>query len=81
MLFRSLEAVASGVPIRILQIDKVEAEEPTVKDGRYKLRRPVLLVSRNETSPVVDALVAFALSPAGQQIIDTEGYTPLEQKK
>lgn len=77
----ALEAVASGVAIRVLQIDKVEAEEPTVKDGRYKLRRPVLLLSTNETNPVVDALVTFALSPAGQQIVDTEGYTPLEQKK
>jgi phosphate transport system substrate-binding protein len=77
----ALEAVASGVAVRLLQVDKVEPEEPTVKDGRYKLRRPVLLLSKKEPNPTVDALVEFALSPAGQKILDAEGYTPLEQKK
>jgi phosphate transport system substrate-binding protein len=77
----ALEAVSSGVAVRLLQVDKVEPEEPTVKDGRYKLRRPVLLLARNDPNPTVDALVAFALSPDGQKIVDAEGYTPLEQKK
>jgi phosphate transport system substrate-binding protein len=77
----ALEAVSSGVAVRLLQVDKVEPEEPTVKDGRYKLRRPVLLISKKEPNPAVDAFIAFALSPDGQKILDAEGYTPLEQKK
>jgi phosphate transport system substrate-binding protein len=77
----ALEAVASGVAVRLLQVDKVEPEEPTVKDGRYKLRRPVLLLSTHDPNPTVDAFVAFTLSPDGQKIVDAEGYTPLEQKK
>jgi len=77
----ALEAVASGVAVRLLQVDQVEPEEPTVKDGRYKLRRPVLLLSKKDPNPTVDALVAFALSPDGQKILDVEGYTPLEQNK
>jgi phosphate transport system substrate-binding protein len=77
----ALEAVSSGVAVRLLQVDKVEPEEPTVKDGRYKLRRPLLLLSKKEPNPMVDALVAFAHSPDGQKILDAEGYTPLEQKK
>ncbi len=77
----ALEAVASGVAVRLLQVDKVEPEEPTVKDGRYTLRRPVLLLSKNDPNPTVDAFVAFALSSEGQKILDVEGYTPLEQKK
>ncbi len=76
----ALEAVASGVAVRLLQVDKVEPEEPTVKNGRYALRRPVLLLSKKETNPTVDAFAAFALSPDGQKILDIEGYTPLEQK-
>jgi phosphate transport system substrate-binding protein len=51
-----------------------------VKNGRYALRRPVLLLSKKETNPTVDAFAAFALSPDGQKILDIEGYTPLEQK-
>jgi ABC-type phosphate transport system substrate-binding protein len=38
-------------------------------------------MSRKEPNPTLDAFFAFALSPAGQKIIDSEGYTPLEQKK
>ena len=77
----ALEAVSSGVAVRLLQLDKVEAEEPTVKDGRYKLRRPVLLLSKKEPDPTVDAFIAYALSPEGQKIMDAEGYTQLEQKQ
>ena len=77
----ALEAVSSGVAVRLLQVDKVEPQKPTVKDGRYTLRRSVLLLSKKDPDPTVDALIAFALSPDGQKILDTEGYTPLEQKK
>jgi phosphate transport system substrate-binding protein len=77
----ALEAVSSGVAVRLLQVDKVEAEEPTVKDGRYKLRRPVLLLSKKDPNPTVDAFIAYALSPGGQKILDAEGYTQFEQKK
>jgi phosphate transport system substrate-binding protein len=76
----ALEAVNSGVAVRLLPIDKVEPEEPTVKDGRYKLRRPVLLLSKKDANPLVDAFQAFALSKPGQTIIDNEAYTPLDQK-
>jgi phosphate transport system substrate-binding protein len=76
----ALEAVASGVPVRLLPIDRVEPEEPTVKDGRYKLRRPVLLLTRKETDPVIEAFIAFALSPTGQKILDVE-YTMLNHDK
>lgn len=76
----ALDAVKSGVAVRLLPVDKVEPEEPTVKDGRYTLRRPVLLLSKKETNPTVEAFQAFALSSEGQKIID-DTYTPLDQKK
>lgn len=75
-LEQALAAVHSGVAIRLLAIDKVEPEEPTVKDGRYRLRRPVLLLSAKEAPPLVKAFEEFCLSAAGQKIID-ELYTPL----
>lgn len=77
----ALEAVNSGVAIRLLPIDKVEPEEPPVKDGRYKLRRPILLLTKQGSNPVAEAFAAFALSKEGQTIVDNEGYTPLGQKK
>jgi phosphate transport system substrate-binding protein len=66
----ALEAVKYGVDISLLVIDRVEAAEETVKDGRYSLRRPVLLLSRKEPNPVAEAFVAFTLSEEGQAIVD-----------
>lgn len=76
----ALEAVNSGVAVRLLPIDKVEPEEPPVKDGRYKLRRPILLLTKDGGNPLAEAFTAFALSKEGQTILDNEGYTPLGQK-
>ena len=73
----ALAAVKTGVAVRLLPVDNVEPEGPTVKDGRYKLRRPVLLLSRKEMGPATQAFLAFALSPEGQRLID-RSYTSLD---
>jgi phosphate transport system substrate-binding protein len=65
----ALDAVQYGTPVRILIVDGVEPGEPTVKNGRYKLRRPVLLTSK-KADPLTAAFVEFALSPRGQKIVD-----------
>lgn len=75
-LGQALEAVASGVPVRLLPVDEAEPETPTVKDGRYPLRRPVLLLSSMEPNQLVEAFAQFALTDEGQKIIG-ESYTPL----
>ena len=72
-------AVAHGVAVRLLQIDHVEPETPTVQDGRYSLRRPLLLLSRHDPNVLVDAFTDFALSPIGQAIVG-ETYVPMSSK-
>lgn len=79
-LGQALAAVRSGVAVRLLTLDKVEPEEPTVKDGRYQLRRPVLLLTANTPNPIVEAFQRFALSKPGQEIVQNEAYTPLDLK-
>ena len=76
-----LDAVKYGVGVNVLVIDRVEPAEQTVKDGRYKLRRLVLLLKRKETNPAAEAFAAFALSKDGQAIIDQMfiPYTPPEK--
>ncbi|MGH7205457.1 MAG: substrate-binding domain-containing protein [Nitrospiraceae bacterium] len=74
----ALAALQYGMPIRALIIDRAEAAEPTVKDGRYKLRRPVLLLSGKKANPVAEAFIAFALSKEGQKIVD-EQFIPYGQ--
>jgi phosphate transport system substrate-binding protein len=78
-LSQGLSVVSSGVAVRLLPVDKAEPEVPTVKDGRYRLRRPVLFVSRKEPHPLAEAFTQFALSPAGQQLI-AEAYVPIKGK-
>ena len=78
-LNQGLSVVSAGVPVRLLPIEKVEPEGPTVKDGRYPLRRPILLLSKKERHPLVEAFTQFVLSPAGQQLI-AETYTPIKEK-
>ncbi len=76
----ALKAVDTGVSIRLLSVDLVEPEFPTVKDGRYKLRRPVLFLTKENPSPVVEAFLEFTRSPEGQGILEAEGYVGLTQK-
>ena len=78
-LSQGLSVVSGGVAVRLVPVDKVEPEVPTVKDGRYPLRRPVLLLAKKDPNPLTDAFVQFALSPAGQQII-SDTYVPLTRK-
>jgi len=77
-LSQGLSVVSSGVAVRLLPVDKVEPEVPTVKDGRFPLRRPLLLLSKPESNPLVEAFAQFALSPAGRQII-AEIYVPFDR--
>ncbi len=73
----ALAAVKTGVAVRLLAVENVEPEGPTVKDGRYTLRRPVLFLTRKDPSPVTKAFIDFALSPEGQRLID-QSYTSLD---
>lgn len=70
-LATALKAQEDGVPIRVLLVDKVEPGEPTVKDGRYPLRRPVILLSSKQPDQLTEAFVSFAQSPEGQRIVKT----------
>ncbi|HMS82816.1 MAG TPA: substrate-binding domain-containing protein [Nitrospira sp.] len=78
-LSTGLSVVTNGVAVRLLPVDKVEPEVPTVRDGRYSLRRPLLLLSKKEANPLVETFIKFALSPSGQVIVG-ELYVALSSK-
>lgn len=77
-LAAALRAQEDGIPIQILTIDKVEPGEPTVKNGRYMLRRPVLFLTDTKADPLTESFIAFTQSPEGHQLIH-KLYVPLEQ--
>ena len=78
----SLDVVWNGnskpVDPRRVLIDMVELEVPTVKDGRYPFRRPVLFLFKKEPHPVPEVFTQFVLSQAGQQLI-AETYIPINE--
>ena len=66
----ALDAVTYGVGVALLIIDRVEPAKETVRDGRYRLRRPVLLLRKKEPVPGLEAFADFALSKEGQDILE-----------
>lgn len=66
----ALDAVTYGVGVTLLIIDRVEPSKQTVKDGRYRLRRPVLLLRKKESVQAAEAFADFALSKEGQDIVE-----------
>jgi phosphate transport system substrate-binding protein len=68
-LASALKAAEYGIPVRVLTIDRVEPAEPTIANGQYKLRRPVMLLSRLSPDPVTQAFLGFAVSSEGQKIV------------
>lgn len=76
-LTAALKAQADGIPIRVLTVDKVEAGQPTVKSGQYKLRRPVLLLTSQSPNALTKAFVDFATSAEGQNIYQST-FVPRE---
>lgn len=68
-LASALKAQEDGIPIRILTVDKIEPGFPTVQNGAYRIRRPILFLTRQQPDPLTEAFVRFALSLDGQAIL------------
>lgn len=66
----ALDAVTYGVGVALLSVDHVEPAKQTVRDGRYRLRRPVLLLRKHETNPTAASFVDFARSKEAKDIIE-----------
>jgi phosphate transport system substrate-binding protein len=65
----ALEAVTYGVGVALLSIDQAEPAKQTVEDGRYRLRRPVLLLRKRESNPTAESFADFARSKEAKDII------------
>jgi phosphate transport system substrate-binding protein len=66
----ALDAVTYGVGVALLSVDHEEPAKQTVRDGRYRLRRPVLLLRKNEANPAAASFVEFAVSREAKDIIE-----------
>lgn len=77
-LAAALKAQEDGISIRILTIDQVDPGEATVKNGRYHLRRPVLMLTATQPDPLTESFLTFVRSVDGQQLLRTM-FVPVEQ--
>ena len=72
----ALDAMTYGVPIRILLISGVEPGIPTITSGQYPLRRPVVLMTRKNSTAISRQFVEFTKSAIGQSILASM-YVPV----
>jgi phosphate binding protein len=61
------------------QAKPVKPEPAAVRDGTYPLYRPLFLYTRGAPHGLAADLVRFALSPAGQDIVQAVGFVRLEK--
>lgn len=54
-------------------------DEELVKSGRYPLTRPLFQYTNGKPKGDVRAFIEFELSPAGQRIVEEEGFLPVTQ--
>ena len=76
-LTAALKAQEDGISIHILTIDQVDPGEATVKNGRYRLRRPVLMLTALQPDPLTQSFLSFVRSDNGQQLLRTM-FVPVE---
>lgn len=79
-LAAALKAQADGIPIQILTVDGIEAGEPTVRSGQYKLRRPVLMLTTAQPDALTASFLDFVRSHDGQQLVRTL-YVPIDTSR
>ena len=70
-LAAALKAQEDGISIHILTVDQVDPGEATVKNGRYRLRRPVLMLTATQPDPLTESFLSFVRSVDGQQLLRT----------
>jgi phosphate transport system substrate-binding protein len=71
--------ISKGVPIRMLPLNGVEPTTATVRQGRFPLARPLNLVTVGPRTPLVDAFLAMAVSPAVADLVEGQFFVPVAE--
>ena len=64
--------------VRALGLDGVEGNEANIRNGRYRLVRPFLFLTRGEPTAAARAFIDFVLSDEGQRLVTNEGLIPVK---
>ena len=63
--------------IKIVEFDGVAASVASMMDGTYGLSRSLYMYSAGDLTPAMQAFLDFVMSPAGQKIVEDEGFVPV----
>lgn len=66
--------LSQDVPVRYLALDGVEASVENIRNGTYKMIRPLGVVTRTDATPEVKAFVKWATSDETVDLIESQGY-------
>lgn len=67
---------ASGVPVKLLALDGVNASTETVRAGQFPLSRPLNLVTRGPAGGLVEKFLAFARSEDVHDLVQAQSFVP-----
>ena len=68
------EAIAKGVPIKILSLDGITPEFETIFSGKYPIRRDMNLVMYDDASALAKTFLKFITTGEGRKIIMEKGF-------
>lgn len=76
--YASLSAVENAEGVKAITVEGIACTEETVKDGSYKIQRPFVLVTKEDTelSEAAQAFFDFALSADAEALIVKAGAVP-----
>ena len=63
--------------VKALKMDGVIPTNETVKDGSYKLARPLYMYTNGKPKGLLKSYIDFVLSKEGQRIVKEVGYVPV----
>lgn len=66
-----------GTAIKLLPMAGIAPSLDTVRDGSFPLSRPLNLVTHGEISPLAQAFIDFAMSPAVNDLIEAEYFVAI----
>lgn len=72
----ALRVIARGAPVKMLVLDGVAPTENTVRDGSYRLQRPLEVITRGAPAGEVARFLAYLCGPEGQKIISEMDCLP-----
>ncbi len=64
--------------VRALSLDGAEGSEANIRNGRYRLVRPFLFLTKGEPTAAARAFIDFVLSDEGQRLVKNEGLIPVK---